>query len=165
MASGNTLVTFAATDNHPPASAYATPDVRNSHPVLDFDAGVDESAIVSAVLPRHYAGGGLTVTLIWMASSATTGNVIWNAAIERLEDEGTDLDADSFAAAQAAAAAAAPATNGALQYTTITFTSGAQMDSLAVGEAFRLKITRDADHASDTMAGDAELLAVEIKET
>jgi len=165
MASGNTLVVFTATANHPPASAYATPDTRNSHPVLDFDAAADESAIFSGVLPRHYAGGGLTVTIVWMASSATTGDVIWNAAIERLEDEGTDLDANSFAAAQAAAAATAPATNGALQYTTIAFTAGAQMDSLAVGEAFRLQITRDADNGSDTMTGDAELLTVEVKET
>lgn len=39
------------------------------------------------------------------------------------------------------------------------------MDSLAAGEAFRLKVTRDADNASDTMAGDAELIGVEIKET
>ena len=37
------------------------------------------------------------------------------------------------------------------------------MDSVAVGEAFRLKITRDA--ASDDATGDAEILAVEIRET
>lgn len=165
MASGQTLVTFVATDNHPPASAYATPDLRNSHPVLDFDAATDEDAIFSAVLPRNYAGGGVTVTVIWMATSATSGNVIWNGAFERLEAGGTDLDVDSFATAQAASAATTNATSGALTYTTITFTNGAQMDSLAVGEAFRFKVTRDANNASDTMTGDAELVAVEIKET
>jgi len=45
----------------------------------------------------------------------------------------------------------------------VAFTDGAQMDSVAVGELFRIKVTRDA--ASDDAAGDAELHAVEIKET
>lgn len=164
MASGNTLCEFTPYANEPPAASYATVDLRNGHPVLDFDAAADESAIFTGVLPRHYAGGGLTVTLIWAASTATSGNCIWNTAIERINDEGLDIDADSFAAANAATAAA-PATSGMVQYSEIAHTSGAQMDSLAVGEAFRLKVTRDADNGSDTMAGDAELVAVEIRET
>lgn len=165
MASGNTLVSFGATDNHPPASAYATPDVRNSHPLLNFDAASAEDACFHGVIPAHYGGGGLTIIVIWMAATATSGNAMWKAAMERLEAGGTDLDADSFATAQAAAAAAANATSGALTYTTVTMTSGAQMDSLAVGEAFRLKVTRDAANASDTMTGDAQLIAVHVKET
>jgi len=39
------------------------------------------------------------------------------------------------------------------------------MDSVAAGELFRIKVTRDADNESDDMAGDAELSAVEIRET
>lgn len=165
MASGDTLVVFTPLHNQPPASNYATLDLRNNHPVLDFDAATDEDAIFGSFLPRRYAGGGLTVLIVWSATTATTAEVIWNAAIERLEDEGTDTDADSFAAAQASAEVTAPATSGALQYTTIAFTAGAQMDSLAAGEAFRLKITRDANAVGDDMAGDAELHRVEIKET
>lgn len=165
MASGNSLVAFVATDNHPPASAYATPDVRNSHPVLNFDASSAEDACFHGVLPRHYAGGGLTLVLAWMAATATSGNTMWKAAMERLEAGGTDLDADSFATAQAAAAAAADAASGKLTYTAITMSSGANMDSLAVGETFRLKITRDAANGSDTMSGDAQLVSVEIRET
>ncbi|NIQ10453.1 MAG: hypothetical protein GWO10_16275, partial [candidate division Zixibacteria bacterium] len=45
----------------------------------------------------------------------------------------------------------------------VTFTDGADMDSIAVGEGFRMKITRDA--TNDTATGDAELRFVEIKET
>lgn len=165
MASGNTLISWRATANHPPASAYATPDTRNSHPVLDFDASTDENAIFAGVLPRHYAGGGVTVTIAWMASTATSGNVIRNAAFERLTNNDQDLDADGFATAIAASAAAANGTSGKLTYTTIAFTDGAQMDSLAVAEAFRLQVTRDADNGSDTMTGDAEVLSVEIRET
>lgn len=164
MASGQTLVAFRAQSNAPPASSYATPDTRNGHPVLDFDAGSDESAIFGGVLPRNYAGGGVTVRLGWGGSSATSGDVVWNAAFERIDAASLDIDADSFASAQAATGTA-PGTSGQIRYTDITFTNGAQMDSLAVGEAFRLKITRDADNGSDTMTGDAELLSVEIRET
>ena len=164
MASGDTLCVFTAHSNMPPASNYATLDTRNNHLVLDFDKATDESAIFGGVLPSRYGGGGLTVTLVWTGTGVTTGDVVWNAAFERIQDETTDLDADSFAAAQAATGTTA-ATDGAPQYTAITFTDGAQMDSLAASEAFRLQITRDANNGSDTMDADAELHRVVIKET
>ena len=165
MASGDTLAVFTPYQNEPPSSSYATLDLRNGHPVLDFDAAADESAIFTGVLPRNYAGGGLTITLIWAATSATTGTCRWATAIERI-DTGQDLDSDGFATANTTGATA-PGTSGAPAYTSIAHTSGAQMDSLAAGEAFRLKVTRDADGTSgtDDMTGDAELIGVEIKET
>jgi hypothetical protein len=163
MASGDSLVLFTPLSNDPPA-AFATLDLRNAHPLLDFDATVDEEAVCAGSLPRNYGGGGITVTLVWLASTATTGNVVWDGQWERHQDEVTDLDADSFAAVQSATGAA-PSTNGTPQYTAITFTDGAQIDSLAVGESFRFKVRRDANNASDTMLGDAELLRVEIRET
>ena len=164
MASGNTLRTISPLANEPPSSAFATLDTRNGHPVLDFDASSDESAIFTCVLPRSYAGGGLTVYLHWAATSATSGDVVWNAAFERIGEGSQDIDSDGFASAQAATATAS-GTSGNIDIQAITFTDGAQMDSVAVGESFRLKITRDADNGSDTMTGDAELVAVEIKET
>lgn len=164
MASGDTLCVFVPTDNEPPTAAYATIDTRNAHPCLDFDAAGTEVAVFTAVLPRNYAGGGVTVSLRWSASSATSGNVVWNGYVERIDDESLDIDADSFAAAQIATAAA-PGTSGQVQYTDIAFTHGAQMDSLAVGELFRLSVQRNGVSGSDTMTGDAELLGVEIRET
>lgn len=164
MASGDTLAVFTPYANEPPSSAFATLDVKNLHPVLEFDAATDEEAVFTGVLPRNYGGGGITATLIWAADTATSGDVIWETAFERM-DTGTALNADSFATAVAASAATAPGTLHQPKYTTIAHTNGAQIDSLAVGEAFRLKVRRDANHASDTMAGDAQLLAVELKET
>lgn len=165
MPSGNSLVAFGAADNHPPATLYAVPDVRNSHPCLDFDAATAWDACFEAVLPRHYSGLGLTLVLAWMAATATSGNVMWKASIERLDAGGQDLDSDGFATAQAAAAAAANAASGVLTYTTITFSAGANMDSLAIGEAFRLRVTRDAANGSDTMTGYAQLVSAELRET
>ena len=106
MASGNTLLTFGPLASEPPGSSFATLDVRNGHPVLDFDASADESALFSCVLPRHYAGGGVTVRLVWAATSATSGTCRWAVAFELLADAATqtdDLDTDSFATAQTAA--------------------------------------------------------------
>ena len=163
MASGQTLVTFTALDGEPPASNYATLDTRNNHPVLDFDTTTGETIYFSGVMPRNYAGGGVTVTLMWAATSATSGTIGWTVAWERLADGGTDTDADSFASANTLTAETVDGTSGILDYGTVAFTDGAQMDSTAAGEAFRISVTRDV--ANDTATGDAELFAVEIKET
>jgi hypothetical protein len=163
MASGNTLLTWRAADNEPPAANYATLDTRNGHLVLDFDDTTQEIAVFTAVLPRHYAGGGITVYLHWAATSATTGTVGWDVAFERIGAGSQDIDADGFATAQTVTAAAVDGTSGNVKITNVAVTNGANMDSIAVGEAFRVRIRRDV--ANDTATGDAELLAVELKET
>ena len=164
MASGDTLAILTALHNEPPASDYATLDTRNNHPCLDFDASTDETAQFSFVMPQNYAGGGVTVYLHWSASTATSGNCIWDAAFERIGDGQQDIDSDGFAAVNSVTDAA-PGTSGFVTIASVAFTDGADMDSVAVGELARIAITRDADNASDTMAGDAELHAIEIRET
>jgi hypothetical protein len=163
MASGDTLLVFTPWANEPPASNYATPDVRNNHPVLDFDDTTNESAVFSAIMPRHYGGGGVTVYLHYAMTSATSGTVDWDVAFERIGDQQLDIDADSFADANSVDDTTVPATTGNVDVVSVAFTDGADMDSVAAGETFRIKITRDA--ASDDASGDAELVAVEIKET
>ncbi len=164
MASGNTLLTFHPFQNEPPSSNYATLDFRNAHPVLDFDASTDEAAVFTGVLPRHYAGGGITIQLHWSATSATSGTTRWQTAIEAISSQ--DTDSDGFASANSAGTSA-NGTSGVEATTDIAHTSGGQMDSLVAGGAFRLKVNRDADGTSgtDDMTGDAELLMVEIRET
>lgn len=163
MASGDTLLIFTPLHNEPPTSDPATLDLRNNHPVLDFDAATNESAIFSAVMPRSYAGGGLTVSLHYAMSSAISGDIDWDVALERIGDQQLDIDTDSFAAVNSVDNTTVPATSGFVDVVTVIFTDGADMDSIAVGEAFRLKVIRDA--AADTATGDAELLRVEVKET
>src|SRR5437667_9789413 len=136
MASGQTLVTFSRQHNQPPASNYALLGLRNNHPTLEFDATTNWDAIFGGVLPRNYAGGGITLTLVWAAASATTGNVGWKAAFERLQNGVDTIGSDSFAAFQASSFDAVPGTSGVVKYSTITFTDGGQIDSLAAGEAF-----------------------------
>lgn len=164
MASGNTLLIFAAQDNEPPSANYATLDSRNQHLVLDFDASTDEFAVFSGIMPRNYAGGGVTVYLHYAMSSATSGDVVLTGAFERIGAGSQDIDSDGFASAQSVTSTV-DGTSGNVKIPTIAFTNGAQMDSVAAGESFRLKISRDADNGSDTATGDLELVAVEIKET
>lgn len=163
MSSGATLLVFLPAQAEAPASNYATFDTRNGHPCLDFDTTTQESACWTAILPRAYAAGGITVYLHWAATTATTGTIGWDVALERMSDSATDLDADSFATARTVTAATVPATSGVVSVTSVAFTDGAQMDSVSAGESFRLRVRRDV--ATDTATGDAELFAVEIKET
>lgn len=163
MASGNSLLVFTPQSNQPPASNYATLDTRNNHLVLDFDDTTNESAVFSNVMPRHYGGGGLTVYIHYAMTTAVSGDVDWDVAFERIGDQQQDIDSDGFAAVNSVDNTTVPGTSGNVDIVNITFTDGADMDSIAVGESFRLKLTRDA--VSDTASGDAEILAIEIKET
>lgn len=156
------LLTFKPTDNEPPTSNYATLDTRNNRPVLDFDNTTQEAAVFSGVMPNGYAGGGLTVTIFCALTSATSGTVGWDIALERTQAITDDIDSDSFATAQTVTAATVPGTSGQVLQMSVNVANGADIDSIAAGELFRLRVRRDV--ANDTAAGDAELLAVTIRE-
>jgi hypothetical protein len=163
MASGDSLLIFTPQQNEPPSSNYATLDTRNGHLVLDFDTTTQESAIFTGIVPRHYGGGGITVYVHWAATSATTGTGGWDVAFERIGAAQQDIDSDGFASAQTITAATVDGTSGNVSITNVAVSNGANMDSIAVGEAFRLRVRRDV--ANDTATGDLELLCVELKES
>ena len=165
MASGETLFQFVpAKSNEPPTANRAREDERvgTTHPVLDFAIG--EEAVFSMVLPRFYADGGITVYLHYAMTSAVANDIKLETSFERIGDQQQDLDADGFAPAQNTGDIVVPGTSGLVDIITSTHTNGAQMDSLAVGEGFRLKVKRVAVVGTDA-SGDLELRFVEIKET
>lgn len=155
----STLAVFLPNQNQPPASGFATLDTRNSVLVLDFDDASVESAVFVGQIPEGAVlTSGISVRLYWMATSATTGNVRWRAEFEA---DGTDLDSDSFDTSTEATGAA-NGTSGIETLTTFTCTT---IDSLAAGDRFRLRISRVGDDGTnDTMSGDAELVAVELRQ-
>ena len=164
MASGDTLLIFTPQNNEPPSSNPATFDARNLHPVLDFDDTTNESAVFSAVMPQNYgAATGITVYLHFAMTSATSNTVDWDVALERIGVAQVDLDSDGFASVNSVDNTTVPSTSGWVGVVSVAFTAGSDMDSVVKGEAFRLKVTRDA--ANDDASGDAELVAVEIRET
>jgi hypothetical protein len=166
MASGDCLHRFSAEHNQPPATAYATRDTRNQHPVLDYDAGSTERGVFGDVFDPRYDGGGLTVRLhvAWSSDTNVAHKSRFDVGVERIGAAVQDLDADGFAAAQSVSITVV-ATSGHVAVGTVTFTDGAQMDSLAVGEKFRIYVDRDHDHADDDATGDTELCNVEVRET
>lgn len=165
---GKTLARFIALDNNPPASNYATLDTRNSLPVLDFDDGsdagtTDEAAIFLGSMPEDAAlGSGLTVYIHWAATTATSGDVIWEVSLARLNANNQDLDGYAFDTATLSSASTANGTCGKTTTCTITV-AVADTDSIAAGDPFAIKVIRKESNGSDTMAGDAELLLVEVR--
>jgi hypothetical protein len=166
MASGDSLVFLSAQSPYFPGTNFPTPDLRNSIPVLDYDDSTTETAYFNCFMPRNYAAGGVTVTIGWMfTTSGTPGTDTckWDVAFKSVTDDADDLDTKAFAAVNSVTATSATA-DGEVAYDTITFTDGADMDSVAAGEYFQLSVARDA--AGGTASpGDAELLFIEIKET
>jgi hypothetical protein len=163
MASGQTLLIFKAFENQPPSSNFATIDLRNQHPVLDFNDTTNEDAVFSGVMPQNYSNGGVTIYIHYSMTSATSGDIDWDVAFERIGDQQQDIDSDGFATAQSVDNTTVPSTSGFVDIVSVAFTNGAQMDSVVAGEKFRIKITRDA--TNDTATGDAELHNIEIRET
>ena len=163
MASGDTLATLYPIDSEALGSNDATYSIRNFHPVLLYDDTTNEQANFSHIMPRHYGGGGLTVYIHYSMVSDVTNTIDWDVAFERIGDQQQDVDTDSFAAVNSVDNTTVPGTSGFVDIVNVTFTDGADMDSVAVGELFRMKVIRDS--VGDDSVGDAELHAVEIKET
>jgi hypothetical protein len=153
-----TIQRFTPRDNQPPATNYATLDTRNSILVLEYDASTEESGYFVGVIDESMTlASGLTVRIWWMADTATSGNVRWGV---QLEKTGTDMDADSFDT-NAQATSAANGTSGVESVASITITT---IDSLTAGDRYRLRVYRvAADATNDTMTGDAQLVAVEVR--
>ena len=164
MATGETLITLSPLQASFPSSNPATPDLRNAHPVLDFDTTTQEIVYFdNLIMPRHYAGGNIVVYVHHAASSATTGTIGWDVTLERISDSQQDIDSDGFATAKTITAATVPGTSGHVAIVNVTLTAGAtDTDSVAVGEAFRIRLRRDV--SNDTATGDAEFFAMELKE-
>ncbi len=160
MASGDSLLAFSPLNAELPASSYPQFVSRNAHPALAFDASSNETTYFSAVMPRIYAGNGITVKVTWAAASDTTtsNTCTWAIAFERFTSQ--DIDSDGFATAQSASGNP-NATSGIPTVTNVAFTSG-QIDGVLAGEAFRMSVMRDT---TDTMTGDAQILAIELRET
>jgi hypothetical protein len=161
MASGETLAVFGPLNHEPPSSNPATQDLRNYHRVLDM--ALNEIAIFSFVLPRHYGGNGITIYLHYAMSTATANDIELNTYFERIGDQQQDLDADGWQGPQVSAETTVPSTSGLVDIITTTH-ANAQLDGLIVGDSGRLKVVRVAVSGTDA-TGDLELLAVELKET
>jgi len=154
-ASGNLLLLWGPQASVPPASNYGTLDIRGTHLVADFDDTTSECLYFRGVMPANYAGGGIAVKVHASLTSATTGTLGWLVALERVSDSQQDIDSTGFASDNTITATTVPGTSGHVSILSVNISSGANMDSIAAGEGFRLRLCRDV--ASDSATGDGEL--------
>lgn len=169
MASGQVVVQVL--EIMPPGTLFAalTKRAGGSTPaegvlVWAFDAATIEYLDFKCYLLPNYAGGGLTFTLPWSATSATSNATRWGIAVRRVADDAEDIDAAHTYDYNDVDDTAASA-SGELSYPTVAFTDGADMDSWAAGEIAIVRVRRNASHANDNMTGDAELWTIIGKET
>jgi hypothetical protein len=163
MASGDTLLIFLPQNNEPPSVNYATLDTRNNHPVLDF--GLSGTSVFSLVVPRNYGGNGITVYMHYAMSTAVANDIRLDTTFERIGDQQQNIGSDGFDATGVNGTdTTVPGTSGLVDIVNNVHSDGARLDSLAVGEGGRLKITRTEVAGTDA-SGDLELRFVELKET
>jgi len=154
-----------ATTNAQLDAIAGTSTPAETFPVLAFDTTTQEYADFRCKMPAHYAGGGVTVTI---ASSAgtTTGGVVFEVAFRAIKDDAEDLDttAQTYDYNTLTISTLANAV-GELTYDGVTFTDGADMDSVTAGDEFVLRVRRAPANASDTATTDAYIHGIEIRET
>lgn len=156
-----TLARWTALDNAPPATAYATFDTANNVPVLNFDAVTGESGIFSNIMPQGASfSNGIDARIFFRAAGGVTGGVVWNAAFE---SGNSNLSSDAWTTGINSSGALANGTLGKLTVATITFNSG-EIGGITAGDFFRLRLSRVALDAADTMTGDAQFAALEIRQ-
>lgn len=166
MASGGVMGgVFAGGGWSSPTTNYGQLDTRGDLPVIDFSPTTEET-IYFPIWLKGYSGNGLTARIKWSGEDgavAANGDVVWGVSFER---GNTDIDAASFATEKLSAAVTTSATSGIAVESTVTFSNGAEMDSLADGEFGRVRLARKVADAGDTMSGfDAAVWSVLIYET
>lgn len=146
-----------------PTTNYPELRLVNRRPTLGFDATTDETCYWTLIAPQGITTP-LTLVITYMMASATTGNVVFQAALEAVTDgDATDLDnVTSFDTTNGSAATAVPAVAGYIDQISVTLTNN---DTVAAADYLRLALNRDANHASDTATGDAYVLACELRDS
>ena len=147
------------------ATLLGTSTPTENFPIWVFDEDTSWYMDFHCRLTENYDGGGITVGIMYSMAGVTSGVVRWAAAVRRVNDDGEDLDTTAHTYVYNVVDATVAGTVGEVDYTTITFTDGADMDSLAAGEMFILRIQRDADATEDTATDVAQLHRVHMFET
>lgn len=169
MASGDSLLVLGPLNGYGPDGNFATfVEIAGGQservPALAFDDTTNEFVDFHCVMPEHYGGGGLTLTVIF-AAAAATGVVRWEAGFQRWADDTVDIGG-AHPYAYNHVEGVVPSAVDEVAYDDITFTDGADMGSVVAGDAFLLRFRRQNSGLTGTnLTGDARLLAIHVKET
>lgn len=127
---------------------------------LAFDAATDEAAFWKFIA-QNYGSGNLTVNIYWYADTASANDVIFDVQIAAItaNTDTQDIETDGLATVQSVTDSHLGTTGQRLHLATVTVSN---LDSLAADDLVFLRLNRDANNGSDTMTGDAIVVAVEV---
>lgn len=131
-------------------------------PGLAYDAATIET-IFFRFAASDYVSGDVAVTLDWYADTASTGAVVWGAQLAAITPD-TDtqgIETDSLPSVTTVTDTHLGTTGQRVHRAAITLT-GAALDSLAANDHCVLAISRQGTNGSDSMAGDAILVLVQV---
>lgn len=152
------LAVFNAADGILTAATPPTVALRNEREMLAYPNAVTSTAYFTGVVPRNYvASGPLRAKVFWVAATATSGDVRWSVAVERLEPGGPNVDSDNFGGNELINSTTA--VNGEINLAVIDFTN-AEADGINAGNALRIRVRRMGSSPGDTMTGDAQVMRV-----
>ena len=164
MASGDTLQIFYAwgasvpySTTYPDFSVIQSATSKECFPIANFDNASTDYLDFTGVLPDYYDAGGVTCTIIWAYANTSTGPT-WGIAFRAVPNDTEDLDLNHTYDYNTVVPGI-PSSVGEVGYDNITFTNGVDMDSLAAGQLFNLRIRRTSGSYV------ARLLAIHMKET
>lgn len=170
MASGDPLFVFEMSGNTPPSADFARIDYivadDGLREVLDFigsGGSVDESGYLSSAWPKQYSGGGVDIVLHYSTDGSSVGVVQFEVSIETTKD-GDDLGVGGVSFGTITDITDTPSTSTAdfLDITAAGNISHVNCGSPVQKQGFRLKVTRDHDHATNT--DDAQLEKIIVNE-
>lgn len=134
-------------------------------PCIAFDQTTDESIVLSGVVPSEFVDSTkLRVRLIYCASTTTAADdVRFDVVTEfRTPGAGEAMNADNYDATPDSVTGTFSTTAYAAMEATVTLTPAT---TPAAGDAFRIKVTRDANHATDdSLAQDCLVVGFELYE-
>ena len=156
----------------PPASAVPSATSPAAHdlvagsqfpvPCLDFDATSDEQVFFYFRAVR-YRGGSISVEIDWYADTASSGNVVWEAALACISPDVDvqDVESKAFAAVSFVQDAHLGGIPQRLHRAALQINDN---DGMAADDWCVLRLRRDADgtHAADDLPGDASVVAVAL---
>lgn len=127
---------------------------------LAFDAASDEAAFWR-FRATAYGSGNLTVGIDWYADTASSGDVIFDASISAItpDTDSQDIETDGLATINSVTDSHLGTTGQRLHRAVITISN---LDSLAADDDVTLRLNRDANNGSDTMAGDCIVTLVTV---
>lgn len=128
---------------------------------LSFDATTEEAVQWQLGELMSYTSGNFTLTLYWYGDTATSGDVVWSGALAAVtpNTDTTDIETDTFASESTATDSHLGTTAHRIHTVDVTLSN---LDSIADGDVFWLRVAREAANGSDTMTGDAQLIAATL---